>query len=169
MSNQLISDLPLYTGNTIGSYLVINDSGETTTYKTTLETLLLNNTPPQFNQMVTFWNTYVSQPYAVNGNGIIYYIVSPGTFGNNPKYSSIIQATYTGKFMNNVTFDSSPSPAFFQMNSVIQSWQIILQLIKPGGRILFASPSQYCYGVDGGGSIPPNAPLYFDVTLSSVS
>lgn len=168
MSNKRISQLPLFTGDTTGSYLVMNNSGETITYKTTLETLLLNNAPPQFDEMVTFWNTFVNQPYAVNGNGIIYYIISPGS-GNNPKYSSRVSVTYTGKLMNNTIIDNSNAPVSLSLNQVIKSWQIILQLIKPGGRIMFASPSQYCYGIEGSGSIPSNAPTFWDVSLVTVT
>jgi len=40
MADILISNLPLYTGQTNGSYLVMNDSGETTTYKVTRETFM---------------------------------------------------------------------------------------------------------------------------------
>ena len=40
MADILISNLPLYTGQTTGSYMVMNDSGETTTYKVTRETFM---------------------------------------------------------------------------------------------------------------------------------
>jgi len=40
MANTQINQLPLYTGNTNGVYLVMNNSGETTTYKVTKETLI---------------------------------------------------------------------------------------------------------------------------------
>jgi hypothetical protein len=40
MADILISNLPLYTGDTNGSYLVMNDSGETTTYKVTKQTFI---------------------------------------------------------------------------------------------------------------------------------
>jgi len=40
MADILISNLPLYTGQTTGSYLVMNNSGETTTYKVTRETFM---------------------------------------------------------------------------------------------------------------------------------
>ena len=33
MANTKINQLPLYTGDTTGTYLVMNNSGETTTYK----------------------------------------------------------------------------------------------------------------------------------------
>jgi hypothetical protein len=40
MSNIKISELPLFTGNTAGAYLVMNNSGQTTTFKVTKETLI---------------------------------------------------------------------------------------------------------------------------------
>ena len=40
MADILISDLPLFTGQTTGSYIVMNDSGQTTTYKVTRETFV---------------------------------------------------------------------------------------------------------------------------------
>jgi hypothetical protein len=40
MANILIGNLPTYTGNTTGFYIPVNDSGNTTTYKVTKETLL---------------------------------------------------------------------------------------------------------------------------------
>ena len=39
MANTKINQLPLYTGDTTGTYLVMNNSGETTTYKVSKETL----------------------------------------------------------------------------------------------------------------------------------
>jgi hypothetical protein len=168
MPNIQINNLPLYTGDTTGSYLIINNSGETTTYKTTLETLLLSYSTPQFNEMVSFWNTYVGQPYTVNGNGILYKIESLGT-GSNPIYANNITINYTAKLMNNTIFDSGTNVTF-PMSGVIQAFQIILQQIKQGGGIKFVSPSQYCYGVNGiSPTIPPNSPLYFSVDLLGVS
>jgi len=40
MANTQINQLPLYTGDTTGAYLVMNNSGETTTYKVTKENLV---------------------------------------------------------------------------------------------------------------------------------
>lgn len=40
MANTQIANLPLYTGSISGSYLVMNNSSETTTYKVTRETFL---------------------------------------------------------------------------------------------------------------------------------
>jgi hypothetical protein len=43
MANTKINQLPLYTGDTTGAYLVMNNSGETTTYKVTKENLIGNS------------------------------------------------------------------------------------------------------------------------------
>ena len=40
MANTQIANLPLYTGDTTGAYLVMNNSGQTTTYKVIKETLI---------------------------------------------------------------------------------------------------------------------------------
>jgi hypothetical protein len=39
MPNRKFRDLPLYTGNTSGTYLILNNSSQTTTHKVTVETL----------------------------------------------------------------------------------------------------------------------------------
>ena len=39
MANILVGNLPTYTGNTTGAYVVMNDSGNTTTYKTLVSNL----------------------------------------------------------------------------------------------------------------------------------
>jgi hypothetical protein len=40
MNNRKVNQLPLYTGDTTGAYFIMNNSGETTTYKVTRETIL---------------------------------------------------------------------------------------------------------------------------------
>ena len=40
MSNRKFRDLPIYTGDTTGTYLILNNSSQTTTHKVTKETLL---------------------------------------------------------------------------------------------------------------------------------
>jgi hypothetical protein len=74
MSNLKISQLPSYTGNTSGSWLVMNNSGETTTYKVQRENLL-SGYQPSGNYATTGSNTF-------NGDQIIsgsVNIFNPGT------------------------------------------------------------------------------------------
>jgi FKBP-type peptidyl-prolyl cis-trans isomerase FkpA len=241
MPNTQINNLPLYTGDTTGTYIIINNSGETTTYKTTKEIFLsevktsnlgLNSletkeasssgdtaqiawdsdyiyvcvapntwkraelldmvtpTPTPTSATPTPTPTPTVTPscavatpesqlnvmemycisngisYTLSPNIILYQIISAGT-GATPNSLSTINVTYVGKLMNNTTFDSGT--ASFLLSSLIQSWQLMLPLIKEGGRIKFVTPSYYAYGCQVIGSIPSNSPLYFDVTLNSVS
>jgi hypothetical protein len=67
MANVLIGNLPTYTGNTSGFYIPVNDSGNTTTYKVTRETLLGSQIP--WTPYVPVWTASVTNP--VIGNGTI--------------------------------------------------------------------------------------------------
>jgi len=241
MPNTQINNLPLYTGDTTGTYIIINNSGETTTYKTTKEIFLsevktsnlgLNSletkeadssgdtaqiswdsdyiyvcvapntwkraslsdivtptptptsvtptptptptvtpscvpaTPESQLAVMTGYCVSNSIAYTVSPNIILYQIISAGT-GATPNSLSTINVTYTGKLMNNTTFDSGTSS--FVLSQLIQAFQLMLPLIKVGGRIKFVTPSYYAYGCQAIGSIPSNSPLFFDVTLNSVS
>lgn len=56
MANVKISQLPEYTGNTSGSWLIMNNSGETTTYKVQKENIIPAGSG-LFAQTGSFWNT----------------------------------------------------------------------------------------------------------------
>jgi FKBP-type peptidyl-prolyl cis-trans isomerase len=79
-----------------------------------------------------------------------------------------VATVYTGKLLNNTQFDASANPVSFLLNGVIKGWQIAIPLIRKGGRIKMVIPSSLAYGCNGSGSIPPNSPLYFEVTLTDV-
>lgn len=104
--------------------------------------------------------TYVSDP-----SGVLYQIITAGN-SNKPKITSTITVTYTGKLMDDKTFDSGTIT--YPLNNLIPGWQIALPLIGEGGQIKILIPSSLGYGSRGSGSIPGNAPLYFDVSLLKV-
>jgi FKBP-type peptidyl-prolyl cis-trans isomerase FkpA len=104
--------------------------------------------------------TYVSDP-----SGVLYQIITAGN-SNKPRLTSTITVTYTGKLMNDQTFDSGTIT--FPLNNLIPGWQIALPLIGEGGQIKILIPSSLGYGSRGSGSIPGNSPLYFDVSLLKV-
>jgi len=68
MANTKISALPLYTGNTTGAYVVIDNSGLTQSYKVTRETLLGSQIP--WSAYTVTWSSQ-SNPQPVLGNGTI--------------------------------------------------------------------------------------------------
>ena len=104
--------------------------------------------------------TYVSDP-----SGVLYQIITAGN-SNKPRLTSTITVTYTGKLMNDQTFDSGTIT--FPLNNLIPGWQIALPLIGEGGQIKILIPSSLGYGSNGSGEIPGNSPLYFDVSLLKV-
>jgi len=104
--------------------------------------------------------TYVSDP-----SGVLYQIITAGN-SNKPRLTSTITVTYTGKLMNDKTFDSGTIT--YPLNNLIPGWQVALPLIGEGGQIKILIPSALGYGSRGSGEIPGNAPLYFDVSLSKV-
>jgi FKBP-type peptidyl-prolyl cis-trans isomerase len=107
--------------------------------------------------------------YTEHPSGILYQVMSPGT-GATLDVNSTVAAIYTGKFLNGVTFEANATPATFGLNQVIEGWKIGIPLVKRGGRIRLIIPSSLAYSCVGNNrgnvQIPPNTPLYFDVTVN---
>ncbi len=103
--------------------------------------------------------------YTEHPSGILYQIMAPGT-GTPLDANSTVAAIYTGKFLSGVTFEANATPATFGLNQVIEGWKIGIPLVRRGGRIRLVIPSALAYSCVGRGSIPPNTPLYFDVTVN---
>jgi FKBP-type peptidyl-prolyl cis-trans isomerase FkpA len=105
--------------------------------------------------------------YTEHESGILYEVMSPG-LGAQPTLTNTVSTVYTGKLLNGTQFDASANPVSFLLSGVIKGWQIGIPLIKKSGRIKLVIPSSLAYGCTGQGSIPANAPLYFEVTLTDV-
>ncbi len=107
--------------------------------------------------------------YTEHSSGILYQVIQPGS-SITPTLNSRVFIFYTGKLLNGTTFDSQsdPSRTGWQLRSLIEGWQIGLPLIQKGGRIKLVIPSSLAYGCTGSGSIGPNSPLFFDITLTEV-
>lgn len=93
--------------------------------------------------------------------------------GPTAEAGKVLTVHYTGSLEDGTVFDSSVSrntPFTFVLGSgeVIRGWDEGLVGMKAGGkRVLRISPD-YGYGAQGGGPIPPNATLIFDVELLGV-
>lgn len=118
-------------------------------------------------QMVAFCNAN-NINYSEDASGLLYQIITPGSLFT-PISTSTVSVTYTGKLFNGTVFDSTSSPVMVALTNVIDGWKIGIPLIKKGGRIKLIIPSALAYSCSGSGNgIPPNSPLFFDVTLLDV-
>ena len=105
-----------------------------------------------------------------HSSGMLYQIVSAGA-GLTPTATSAVKVRYTGKFMDGTVFQSNATvnPVEpFELNQLIQGWQLALPLIKKDGVIKIIVPSSLAYGCAGNSSIPGDAVLFFEIQLLDV-
>ena len=140
MANVLISNLPTYTGNTNGAFLVMNNSGNTESFKVTKETLLSGYSQNAISPVTGSWtvtpgtnnysftvdinNTYNLWVLANIPNGIIVYNATVSVSNSNVPVIGVQYAwNYTG----------GGSPILFT--------SIPVQIIGTAGAISTASPA----------------------------
>ena len=105
-------------------------------------------------------------------SGIVFESLRAGS-GESPKATDKVRVHYRGTFPDGREFDSSyksGEPAEFALNRVIRCWTEGVQMMKPGGKAKLICPPAMAYGERGagGGVIPPNATLHFEIELLSV-
>ncbi len=110
--------------------------------------------------------------YTVTESGLKYFDLVEGD-GAVAEEGSEVTVNYTGWLTNNVKFDSSldgGQPFTFTLGTggVIPGWDEGVAGMKVGGKRQLVIPSELGYGETGGGSIPPNATLIFEVELLDV-
>jgi FKBP-type peptidyl-prolyl cis-trans isomerase len=103
----------------------------------------------------------------------LYYIETKTGKGNLPKTGQNCSVHYTGKLLDGTIFDSSigrGEPLTIQLGAgqVIPGWEEGIALIKKTGQAILIIPSHLGYGERGIGSIPPYAPLVFEVELVDI-
>ena len=89
------------------------------------------------------------------------------------RHGDTVRVHYRGSFPDGREFDSSYTrgkPATFPLDRVIKCWTEGLQRMKVGGQARLTCPAAIAYGERGagGGAIPPNAVLLFDVELLGI-
>ena len=105
-------------------------------------------------------------------SGLVYESLKEGS-GASPAPTAKVKVHYRGTLPNGKEFDSSYSrgaPSEFPLDRVIPCWTEGLQRMKPGGKARLTCPPGIAYGERGagGGVIPPNATLNFEVELIEV-
>jgi peptidylprolyl isomerase len=103
-------------------------------------------------------------------SGIRYVIQTPGR-GAKPVQGQNVSVHYTGRLLDGTVFDSSigGQPIEFPVGSgfVIQGWDETLLDMQAGEKRHVVIPAHLAYGERGGGPIPPNSPLVFEMELMS--
>ena len=101
-----------------------------------------------------------------------YMVKSIDSTAKSPVLTDKVRVHYTGTLLNGTEFDSSVKrgePLEFPVGAVIQGWQELLTLMKPGEIVQAWIPSNLGYGTEGASPvIPPNALLIFQVELLNV-
>lgn len=104
-------------------------------------------------------------------SGVQYEVLTAGT-GAKPKATDTVTVHYEGKLIDGTVFDSSikrGEPATFQLDKVIPGWTEALQLMGVGAKYRLTLPPEMAYGENGGGPIPGNSVLVFEVELISIA
>lgn len=104
--------------------------------------------------------------------GLVYESLKEGA-GAAPQATDVVRVHYRGTLPDGKEFDSSykrGEPAEFPLNRVIKCWTEGVQMMKPGGKARLTCPPAIAYGERGagGGVIPPNATLVFEVELIAI-
>lgn len=106
----------------------------------------------------------------VTPSGLLFEVITEGE-GPHPAATDRVRLTYTGSLADGTVFDKTDDkPVTFPVANLVPGFSEGLQLMKPGGTYRLFIPPQLGYGDAGagGGVIPPNAALQFDVTLLEI-
>ena len=106
----------------------------------------------------------------VTASGLQYQIVRAGS-GAKPAATDQVRVHYKGTLLDGTVFDSSydrGQPAEFALNQVIPGWSEGVALMPVGSKFTFWIPASLAYGEAGGGPIPPNSMLTFEVELLDI-
>lgn len=104
-------------------------------------------------------------------SGLQYQVIKEGS-GAKPAATDTVKVHYEGKLVDGKVFDSSikrGEPVEFPLNQVIAGWTEGLQLMTVGSKYKFVIPANLGYGEQGGGPIPANSVLTFEVELLEIN
>lgn len=103
-------------------------------------------------------------------SGLQYKVLTRGD-GPTPSATDKVTVHYRGTLLDGTEFDSSygrGEPISFELNRVIPGWTEGVQLMPVGSKYEFYIKPELGYGAAGGGRIPPNSTLIFEVELLGI-
>ena len=114
-------------------------------------------------------------PSAKKSNTGIRYLVLESGSGEKAKRGDKVSLVYIGRLINGETFDQQIDPQkqftfLLGRGKVIQGWDQIIKLMRPGDKWLVIIPPELAYGTRGSSpKIPPDATLVFTMQLLAVA
>ena len=113
-----------------------------------------------------------AEGFEATESGLRYQIIQKGD-GVKAEKGKTVSVHYKGSLVDGTVFDSSykrnqPIEFPIGVGKVIAGWDEGICLLHVGDKARFVIPSDLGYGARGGGPIPPNAILLFDVELMGV-
>ena len=112
------------------------------------------------------------QGVVVRPSGLQYRILQNG-YGKRPGPLDEVTVYYSGSLINGTRFDATEAdfPVTFTTNELIPGWAEALELMREGDHWQLVIPANLAYGARGagGGKIPPNQTLVFDLQLVKVT
>ena len=112
----------------------------------------------------------VKEGVQTTASGLQYKVVTMGD-GAKPAAEDTVKVHYRGTLLDGTEFDSSYArnePISFALNRVIAGWTEGVQLMPIGSKFIFYIAPDLAYGEGGGGPIPPNSTLIFEVELLDI-
>ncbi len=112
----------------------------------------------------------VKEGVLTTGSGLQYKVLTMGD-GAKPAATDTVKVHYRGTLLDGTEFDSSYArnePISFALNRVIAGWTEGVQLMSIGSKFIFYIAPELAYGEGGGGPIPPNSTLVFEVELLDI-
>jgi FKBP-type peptidyl-prolyl cis-trans isomerase len=99
-------------------------------------------------------------------SGVEYQVIEAGN-GAKPTTADLALIEYRGTLLNGTQFDASKpgQPVAIPVGQVVPGFAEALTLMSKGAKYRVWIPPQLGYGEQGGGPIPPNSVLVFEITL----
>jgi FKBP-type peptidyl-prolyl cis-trans isomerase FkpA len=94
----------------------------------------------------------------------LYYVIHNSTGDVKPSAENCIVVKYEGRFLKDGRVFDKSDKIQYPLNQMINGWILGFPMLSKGDSATFFIPSGLAYG-DGGGRMPPDAILVFDVNL----
>ncbi len=121
------------------------------------------NRKAQLPQLMADYVKKSGMAFSTTASGLQYSIQKEGT-GESPKNGYSCKCNYVGKFLDGKIFDQNKG-VDMPIGGMIPGFNEALMMMKKGGKATFLIPPAIGYGEQGGGPIPGNSPLVFEVEL----